>query len=165
VLSLLALAVVLAASLSYLFEHPVQPDVFPHIPAAMYWAVITLTTVGYGDMVPLTPMGKVLGAVIAIIGVGMVALPAGILSSAFSEKLSRSRKHYEAEVSHALEDGLITNEEKSQLDILRDDLGLSEADAEATLRAVVARRTHVDGIYMQTTGVKAQGKAQDTDVL
>ncbi|MBN2753190.1 MAG: ion transporter [Rhodospirillaceae bacterium] len=139
-LSILGLVMLLSASLAYVFEHPVQPHVFPHIPAAMYWAVITLTTVGYGDMVPITAMGKLLGAVIAIIGVGMVALPAGILASAFSEKLRRSRQRYEEEVSAALSNGLITHAEKSQLENLREELGLSTLDAEAILRAEVENR-------------------------
>ncbi len=164
VLSILALMVVMSASVAYVFEHPAQPEVFCHIPAAMYWAAVTLTTVGYGDMVPITPAGQFLGAMIAVIGIGMVALPAGILSSAFSAQMRRSRKHYEEEVTNALADGLITTEEKHQLDILRDDLGLSEEEAEATLRAVVARRMHAEGIFMQIPRNQAK-KLKDQDVL
>ena len=64
-----------------------QPDKFSSIPATMWWGIATITTVGYGDMVPITPLGKFLGGVFAIAGVGLLALPAGILSSGFFEML------------------------------------------------------------------------------
>jgi len=77
----------LAATLMYLVENIAQPDVFLSIPASMWWAVTTLTTVGYGDTYPMTPIGRFLGAIVAIIGIGMFALPTGILGSAFVEEL------------------------------------------------------------------------------
>ncbi len=86
-LSFMFLLLLLAASLMYFLEHEAQPEVFSSIPAAMWWGVTTLTTVGYGDLYPVTAMGRVLGSVIAILGIGMVALPTGILGSAFVEDL------------------------------------------------------------------------------
>jgi voltage-gated potassium channel len=71
----------------YLVEHEAQPDQFSSIPATMWWGIATLTTVGYGDLVPITPLGKFLGGMFAITGVGLLALPAGILSSGFFEML------------------------------------------------------------------------------
>ena len=68
-------------------ENEVQPDKFSSIPAAMWWGISTLTTVGYGDIVPVTPLGKFLGGLFAIAGVGLLALPAGILSAGFFEML------------------------------------------------------------------------------
>lgn len=68
-------------------ENAAQPDKFSSIPATMWWGIATLTTVGYGDMVPITPLGKFLGGIFAIAGVGLLALPAGILSSGFFEML------------------------------------------------------------------------------
>jgi voltage-gated potassium channel len=68
-------------------EHNAQPDKFSSIPATMWWGIATLTTVGYGDIVPVTPAGKVLGGLFAIAGIGLLALPAGILSSGFFELL------------------------------------------------------------------------------
>lgn len=62
---------------------------FSSIPAAMWWGVATLTTVGYGDVYPITPLGKFLGAIIALLGIGTVAVPAGILTSGFAEKIQR----------------------------------------------------------------------------
>ena len=80
-----------SSSLMYLVENEAQPDKFPHIPAAMWWGVATLTTVGYGDVFPITPLGKLLGAFIAFLGIGMFALPTGILASGFAEEI-KSRK-------------------------------------------------------------------------
>lgn len=68
-------------------EHEAQPDEFSSIPATMWWGIATLTTVGYGDIVPITPLGKLLGGLFAITGVGLLALPAGILSSGFFQLL------------------------------------------------------------------------------
>ena len=74
-LFVLMLLIIVAASFTYLAEHEVQPEKFGTIPAAMWWAVITMTTIGYGDVVPVTIFGKVLAAGIGILGMGMVALP------------------------------------------------------------------------------------------
>lgn len=81
--------VLMSASLMHLVEHDAQPDKFGTIPDAMYWAIITLATVGYGDVVPITPIGKVVAACTAIFGLVMVALPVGILATAFSEVIHR----------------------------------------------------------------------------
>jgi voltage-gated potassium channel len=82
---------IIASSLMFLLEREAQPKAFSSIPAAMWWGVATLTTVGYGDIYPVTPFGKALGSIIAIVGIGMFALPAGILASGFSEAME-SRK-------------------------------------------------------------------------
>lgn len=81
----------LASTLMYLVEQPHQPDRFGSIPAAMWWGIATLTTVGYGDLVPVTAVGRVLGAVIAVLGIGIFALPAGILAGALNEAVGRRR--------------------------------------------------------------------------
>ena len=79
----------LVSYLIYLIERHAQADVFASIPDAMWWSISTLTTVGYGDVVPSTPMGKVFGMVVMLIGIGMFAIPTGILVSAFSQELKR----------------------------------------------------------------------------
>jgi voltage-gated potassium channel len=90
----LTILLVIASSLMYYFENAAQPEAFSSIPAAMWWGVATLTTVGYGDVYPITPIGKFLGAIIAILGIGMFALPAGILGSGFVEEMQKKRtKH------------------------------------------------------------------------
>lgn len=81
----------ISSSLLYYVEHNAQPEVFSSIPAAMWWGVATLTTVGYGDIYPITIVGKVLGAIISLLGIGLFAMPAGILSAGFIEEI-RKRK-------------------------------------------------------------------------
>jgi voltage-gated potassium channel len=81
--------VLTTATLMHLAEREAQPDRFGTIPDAMWWAVVTLTTVGYGDVVPITPLGKMLASVTAIMGIAMLALPVGIIATAFSEVIHR----------------------------------------------------------------------------
>ncbi|MDR2632788.1 MAG: potassium channel family protein [Treponema sp.] len=82
----------LAASVMYYVENAAQPDKFPNIIATLWWAVATLTTVGYGDVYPITHIGKVLSGLIAILGIGLVALPAGIISSGFIKAISKEEQ-------------------------------------------------------------------------
>lgn len=91
---------VFASSAMYYVESEAQPQQFSSIPAAMWWGVATLTTVGYGDVYPVTTAGRFLGAGIAILGVGLFALPTGILASAFSEELQRRRRREPAPCPH-----------------------------------------------------------------
>ena len=79
-----------AASGMYYFERLSQPDDFGSIPAAMWWAFATLTTVGYGDVTPITVGGKIFGALITVVGIGMVALPTSILATGYSHQLKLS---------------------------------------------------------------------------
>ncbi len=85
------LLLVLASSAMFYAENEAQPETFSSIPASMWWGVVTLTTVGYGDIYPITPVGKVLGGVIGLMGIGLFALPAGILAGGFAEELRRRR--------------------------------------------------------------------------
>lgn len=88
--------IIIAASVMYYAEHEAQPDKFSSIPATMWWSVATLTTLGYGDVYPITILGKFLTACISILGIGIFALPAGILASGFSiefKKLKTDKKH------------------------------------------------------------------------
>lgn len=95
--SLLFLLLV-SATLMYYAEHDAQPEQFSSIPATLWWAVVTLTTVGYGDVYPITVLGKLFGGAIAILGIGMVALPAGIISSGFIEEIEARRREALARV-------------------------------------------------------------------
>lgn len=91
-LVMVLILLLIASTLMYFVEHNAQPKEFSSIPAAMWWAVATLTTVGYGDVAPITDLGKVLGGVIAILGVGLVALPAGIIAAGFIEEIEKDKK-------------------------------------------------------------------------
>lgn len=121
--------VVLAASGIYAVERNHQPDAFGSIPSAMWWATVTLTTVGYGDVVPQTVPGRLFGVLITVLGVGMAALPAGIIASGFTSELARRREKYEITAKHLLSDGSIDASDRERLDKKRDSLGLDEADA------------------------------------
>lgn len=86
------LIMLVSASMLYLIEGDVQPDKFGSIPRAMWWSVITMTTIGYGDVFPITPLGKLVAGMTAIAGIGLIAAPTGILASAFSDAAQRHRE-------------------------------------------------------------------------
>jgi len=86
---LMGIAVLLASSVMYVLEREAQPGVFDSIPKAMWWGVVTLTTVGYGDVTPITPLGKMFGALVTVFGIGIFALPTAILAAGFARELGR----------------------------------------------------------------------------
>jgi voltage-gated potassium channel len=81
--------ILIASSVMYFAENAVQPEKFPNIPATMWWAIATLTTVGYGDVYPVTILGRIFGAVIAILGIGLIAMPSGIISMGMVEEVRK----------------------------------------------------------------------------
>lgn len=83
---------ILSSTLMYYVENEAQPDKFENIGQSLWWSVATLTTVGYGDIYPITGLGKILSSVIALIGIGFVALPTGIISSAFINRMQREKE-------------------------------------------------------------------------
>ena len=83
---------ILLSSAVYLVENPVQPEAFPDIPTAMWWGVVTMTTVGYGDIYPVTVWGRIFASIVSVLGVGLFALPAGFLASGFSEEMRKGKK-------------------------------------------------------------------------
>lgn len=129
----------LAASGMYFFERDTQPVAFGSIPAAMWWAFATLTTVGYGDVTPVTAGGKVFGALITVIGVGMVALPTGILASGYAQQIRLRAEQYEAKAEEALDDGVLSSDEISSLEELRKDLGIGKHTASQILDTRMVR--------------------------
>jgi len=90
--SAMMILLLLASSLMYMAENGAQPDKFDSIPGTMWWAVMTLTTVGYGDVYPITAAGRFLASVIAVLGIGMFALPTGVLGAAFLEEVQGRAK-------------------------------------------------------------------------
>jgi voltage-gated potassium channel len=87
------LLLLLASSIMYFVETNSQPESFPNIIASFWWAIATLTTVGYGDVYPVTVIGKILSGIIALLGIGIVALPTGIISSGFIEEMNKGKKN------------------------------------------------------------------------
>lgn len=83
--------VLVGATALYLVEGHIQPEQFGSIPRALWWAVVTLTTVGYGDAYPVTALGKIIGGTLALSGIAFVAMPTGIIAAAFSEAMQRRR--------------------------------------------------------------------------
>lgn len=81
--------IVIAAVLMYDAEHAAQPDKFDNALSGIWWAIATLTTVGYGDIYPITAVGRIMSAVIAVLGIGLVAVPTGIISAGFTEQISQ----------------------------------------------------------------------------
>lgn len=134
------LITILAGAIVYEVEHAVQPEKFDTMPRAMYWAVITLASVGYGDISPVTPVGQAFTMILALLGIGIVALPAGILGSAFSDQLHRQREDMIQKVEDALADGVITAEEARALEEERIRLHLTIEQFEALKIRAMARR-------------------------
>ena len=132
-LYLLAIALFLSSSMMYLAESDVQPDHFKSIPESMWWSLITLTTVGYGDVYPITPIGKFIGALTALMGVCTVALLTGIVASAFSNQMARREAIFEAEINAAMSDGIITSDEKRHIETIRARFNIPEEHAKAIL--------------------------------
>ncbi len=130
----LGLVLVFAATGIYYFEHQAQPDQFTNIPAALWWAVVTVTTVGYGDMTPITPMGKIFAAMVSMAGVSMIAIPAGLLASRLTDELRLRRESFEELLDEALDDGFLSDTEKQAIESQRQRLELSEEEAELLLR-------------------------------
>jgi voltage-gated potassium channel len=99
-----AIAVVVAASALYFAEHDAQPEIYSSIPASLWWAVVTLTTVGYGDVYPQTVVGRIIGAFIMFCGIGLVAVPSGLLASAMTEIMAERRERHSAQADTIGED-------------------------------------------------------------
>ena len=115
----------------YIVEKDVQPEKFGSIPQTMWWSIVTLTTVGYGDVYPITTIGKIFGSIIIILGIGTVALPSGILASAFTEHTKRNQKKYEDKLKFMLSDNVIDDDERKELKDLSERLNLSDEDISA----------------------------------
>ena len=81
-----------SAIVMYTVENPVQPEQFPNVISSLWWAICTLTTVGYGDIYPLTPIGRFLTSIISLVGIGVVAIPTGIIAAGFSSAIEKKEK-------------------------------------------------------------------------
>jgi len=108
-----AILILIASTIMYNLENEIQPDKFPNIVETFWWAIATLTTVGYGDVFPVTSLGKIMSGIIATLGIGLVALPTGIISAGFVEKIQESKKEKLADFKYCPHCGKeIINHEK-----------------------------------------------------
>ncbi|WP_296282216.1 ion transporter [uncultured Acinetobacter sp.] len=142
VIFILLIMIVMSAAGIYVVESRAQPNVFSSIPASMWWAVVTLTTVGYGDVTPITPMGRFLGALITILGVGLAALPAGILANGLANELEQRKQQLEnkfRELLNSSEIDLAKDEDK--IETIRREVGLStEQTSDIVLQLIRERK-------------------------
>ena len=128
------LMVVFTASIGYLFEHEAQPHKFENIPQSIYWAVVTLASVGYGDISPITPMGRALTVVLALLGIGIFAIPAGLLASAFTDQLRIDREAFKHRLLQAYKGGDINPKARALLAAESERLHLSSEDIQRLTR-------------------------------
>jgi voltage-gated potassium channel len=126
VMYLLAIAIVASSTLMYYAEAAVQPEKLASIPHAIYWSVITLTTVGYGDISPITPVGKAIAIVTAFLGIATLAIFSGIVATSFANQLAKKKVLYEQQLRDALSDGFVEEREKQLLSKLQSEFGLSD---------------------------------------
>ncbi|CAM8657482.1 Ion transport domain containing protein [Burkholderiales bacterium] len=131
---IMLLFVVATASIGFLFEHEAQPEKFENIPQSIYWAVITLASVGYGDISPVTEGGRIATVIASLAGIGIFALPAAILSSAFVDQLHRDREQLREDLAKALEDGELSESERKHIVRRAESLSLTEEEINQTIR-------------------------------
>jgi len=112
---IMILMVIMTASLGYVFENEAQPEKFDNIPNSVYWAVITLASVGYGDISPVTPVGRFITVVMSLLGIGIFAIPAALLASAFGDQLHKERELMKANLRNMMKDGYLDETEAAML--------------------------------------------------
>ena len=86
------LTILFSASAIYFLENEAQPEAFPSITSSLWWATVSLATVGYGDVVPITDVGKIFAGIISLVGIGVVAIPTGIISASFVEVILKDKE-------------------------------------------------------------------------
>ena len=143
---IMLLLVVMTASLGYLFEHEAQPEKFENIPQSIYWAVITLASVGYGDISPVTPAGRAMTIVLALIGIGIFAIPAALLSSAFSDQLKMDREALVNKLFEMLSDGNIDEDEAQYIKTEAKRLHLSDEEVKLLIEKAKRERELMDDV-------------------
>ena len=140
-LYLLALSILITSCLMYFAEHALQPDKLGTIPDAMWWSIVTITTVGYGDVTPVSSWGKVIGAFTALSGVFTVALLTGIVASAFATRVRTHELEFTTEVEELLKDGQVDPKERRTIEHLRREFSITEEHARAIIRQILEEKT------------------------
>ena len=141
VIFILVIMIVMTASAIYVVENKAQPEAFSSIPQSMWWAVVTLTTVGYGDVTPVTNLGRILGAFITILGVGIAALPAGILASGLANELNMRNQRLEQEFREVLQaKGLDLLHDQLEIERIRKKVGLPKEQTHEIIMQLVREK-------------------------
>ncbi|SEA09974.1 voltage-gated potassium channel [Thiothrix caldifontis] len=135
-LFILCMLILLSATGIYLAEGHIQPDEFGSIPRALWWSAVTVATVGYGDVVPQTLVGKVFSGTIIVTGIAVAALPAAILASGMINELKRRRENFRFELVRAMENGKLDFGGLRYLEKMRVKIGISRADARLVFEEV-----------------------------
>ena len=136
------LVIILCGAVGYLFEHAAQPDKIDSIPTAIYWSVITLGSVGYGDISPITSMGRVIASLMALLGIALIAIPSGILAAAFTDQLRIEREKIGTKIVEMMEDDNIDADEKAQLEADARRLHITSSELEQMIKVSQERRSH-----------------------
>jgi voltage-gated potassium channel len=132
----LSILIIIAATGMHIVEAEFQPEQFGTIPKSIWWATVTLTTVGYGDVVPITAAGKIFGIFIVMSGIGMAALPAGILASGFTKEINRRKDRFRNRVINYLADGILDKKERKKLNKLAHELAIPNVEANSVIRDI-----------------------------
>lgn len=135
-LFILCMLILLSATGIYLVEGHIQPQEFGSIPRSLWWSVVTVATVGYGDVVPLTIIGKIFSGIIIVTGIAVAALPAAILASGMINELKRRRESFRVELVKAMENGVLDFGGLRYLEKMRIKIGISRADARLVFEEV-----------------------------
>ena len=136
-LYIILIVLILSSALLYYAESAAQPEKLASIIHAMYWSLITLTTVGYGDISPVTPVGQLVASFTALLGVATVAMFTGIIASSFSRQIARRRVIFEQELEKAYEDGVLSKDEDAFLTELKTRFDLSDEEVESMRKRAI----------------------------
>lgn len=160
---IMMLLVIMTASFGYLFEHEAQPDKFDNIPNSIYWAVITLASVGYGDISPVTTMGRLVTVIMALMGIGIFAIPAALLASAFSDELRKEREQLRNNLYKMLKDGKL---DESEAKVLREEarrLHLTVEEVNHLIETVVKEQEELANREGMTVNVIAKDTSMSVE--
>jgi hypothetical protein len=157
---IMILMVIMTASLGYVFEHEAQPEKFDNIPNSVYWAVITLASVGYGDISPITPVGRFMTVVMALLGIGIFAIPAALLASAFGDQLHKEREILKKNLRDMMKDGHLDENEITLLRTEAKRLHITIEELNALLEHVHTERLNAQQRSILPLHVIAERPAQ-----
>ena len=152
VLFMLLITLIMSGSIMYMLESDAQPQVFSSIPAAIWWALVTLTTVGYGDMVPVTAWGKIFGGFVAVVGVCTLALFSGLLTVSFMDQLRLRREQYRTMLRAGMAAGQMKPRDAEAMERIGTEMGVPRRDAEAMVDAAFADAALADAVLSDAHG-------------